>query len=69
MLNGGLNHCRIVAESLGGQRAVDEYTFGSLAVLSDRLERLKGLGKEFANVGFSPEVENLMRRKEAMAVV
>jgi len=42
MLNGGLNHCRIVAESLGGQRAVDEYTFGSLAVLSDRLERLKG---------------------------
>ena len=53
------NHCQIVSESLAGKRAVDEQTFDSLAVLSERLERLRKLSKAFSKVEFSPDVEKL----------
>ena len=62
------NHCQIVSESLSGDRAVDERTFASLSVLAERLERLQELDSAFSGVGFSPDVEALQRRKNAVAI-
>jgi len=45
MIGTDSNHCRIVTESLAGKRKVDEHTFASLAILDERLERLKSLGE------------------------
>jgi len=61
-------HCQIVQESLAHKRMLDERTFASLAVLTDRLERLKKLGKPFSEVGFSPAVEQLRKRQKPVAV-
>lgn len=62
------DHCKIVAESLSGQRAVDEQTSASLAVLSDRLEQVKKLGGAFSNVSFSPDANELARQKSPAVV-
>jgi len=62
------NHCRIVAESLAGEREADEQTFASLAVLSERLERLKAADKAFSSVAFSSAVKKLQSQKNAVAV-
>jgi hypothetical protein len=60
-------HCQVVGASLAGRRAVDEKTYASLAVLSDRLERLRQ-SPVFAGVTFSPHVERLRQHVEAVAV-
>ncbi|KKK52072.1 hypothetical protein LCGC14_3108630, partial [marine sediment metagenome] len=44
------NHFKVVNESLSGQRAVDEDTFSSVAVLAERLERLKRTSNIFSNI-------------------
>jgi hypothetical protein len=62
------DHCRIVNESLNGSRQVDEQVFCSVAVLSERLERLRGLSERFEGISFSPEVEVLMKHKAVVAV-
>ena len=53
------NHFKVVNESLSGQRAVDEDTFSSVAILAERLERLKRTSSIFANITFSPQAEEL----------
>ncbi len=60
--------CRIVNESLSGERETDEQTFASLAILSERLEHLKKFNGLFANVGFSPDVKRLNRQANAVPV-
>jgi hypothetical protein len=62
------NHCRIVGESLAGEREVDEQTFASLAVLAERLERLKAADKTFSSITFSSAVKKLQSQKNAVAV-
>jgi hypothetical protein len=62
------NHCQIVGKSLSGERAVDEQTFVSMAVLSERLEQVKKLGKGLSGVAFSAEAQKLASRKTAVAV-
>lgn len=62
------NYCRIVNESLTGERAVDERTFTSLSILTERLEQLKRLGGFFAHVGFSTDVKKLKSRADAVLV-
>ena len=52
MIETVLNHCQIVGKSLSGEREVDERSFNSLAILSERLERLKKLDKIFAGITF-----------------
>ena len=64
----GSNHCQIVSESLAGKKAVDEQTFASLAVLTERLERLRRLGQAFSKVEFSPDVEKLKSLKDPLPV-
>jgi len=62
------NHCQIVEKSITGERAVDEQTFASLTILTERLQRLKKLGKTFSNITFSPAVKKLTRQKNTVAV-
>ena len=62
------NHRRIVAESLAGKRQVDEQTFASLAVLGERLERLKERNEMFCGVAFSSAVERLQARRSPVMV-
>lgn len=62
------DHCRIVTESLAGNRKVDEHTFASLTVLSERLERVKQFSDVFAGISFSPEACKLQKKINAVAV-
>jgi len=61
-------HCEIVRKTLSCERDVDEQSFASLAVLRERLERLKKLGCAFSSISFSPDVERLVSSKKAVAV-
>jgi hypothetical protein len=63
------NHCQVVRDSMVDQRAVDEQTFASLAVLSERLERLRKLDKAFYGVvEFSPAVKKLKAQNNKVLV-
>jgi hypothetical protein len=62
------SHCRIVRDSLAGERAVDGQTFVSLAVLEERLERLRRLDEAFCDVEFSSAVEKLKNRQPHLPV-
>ena len=62
------NHCEVVRESIAGKKAVDEQTFASLAILSERLERLKKLDKVFSAVEFSSAVKKLKTRNNRVLV-
>ncbi len=53
------DHCEVVNKSLSGKRDVDEQTHASMAVLSDRLERVKKLGEKYARIEFSPSAKKL----------
>ncbi len=68
MIGTDSNHCRIVAESLAGEKGVDEQTLASLAILDDRLERLKKLDEAFSGVACSRAVEQLRSQSSTIAV-
>jgi len=68
MIGTDSNHYHIVAESLAGDKEVDEQTFTSLAILGERLERLKQLDDVFSGVAFSSAVEKLLTQKDLLAV-
>ena len=53
------DHFEIINDSLTGAKQVDEETFSSVAVLAERLERLKRKSDLFDDVTFSPQVEEL----------
>ena len=55
-------HCKVVKDSLDGNRLIDEQTFDSLAVLSERLKRLKGINSAFSDVAFSKAVQKLTKQ-------
>ena len=62
------NHCRIVSTALAGGRGIDEQTFASLAILSDRLSRLRKLDRVFSRVEFSPDVKKLKGQRNAVPI-
>lgn len=68
MIDMEMDHCLIVEQSLNGQRGVDEQTFVSLAILEERMERLRKLSGIFEEIGFSPAVKKLKRHKSVLAV-
>jgi hypothetical protein len=68
MIGTDSNHCRVVAESLAGKREVNDKTLASLAVLDDRLERLRKLGGAFSGVVFSRAVEQLRTQTSTVTV-
>ncbi len=63
-----MENLRIVNESLAGERPVDEQTQAALAILAERLERLKQSSSLFAEIGFSPHAKKLKRRAEAFVM-
>jgi len=52
------NHFEVIKENLEGSRPCDESVFSSVAVLAERLEKLKR-NAMFQGVAFSAEVEEL----------
>jgi hypothetical protein len=68
MIGTDSNHCRIVAESLSGKRETDERTLTAIAVLDERLQRLKKLGGAFSDIVFSSDVEKIRRHEYAIPV-
>ena len=68
MIGTDLNHCQIVRETLAGTRAVDEQSLAALAVLRDKLARLKQTHPAFAGVTLSPQAESLAAQTGPIAV-
>jgi len=68
MLTTKSDHFKVITESLSGARPIDEETFSSVAVLAERLERLKKTSKLFDDVGFSDEVEESASREVTSAI-
>jgi len=68
MLGLSVEHSRIVADSISGARKIDEQSYESAAVLSDRLERLKSLGKAFCGVEFSSTVAQIAEQESKLAI-
>ncbi len=68
MIGTDSNHCRIVAGSLVGEREVDERTFASLAIIGERLERLKEIDGTFSGIEFSPAVDEFQSQKNTITV-
>ncbi len=62
------NHYRIVRESVAGDRPVDEQTCASVAILAERLERLKQSSSLFAGVTFSRHVKGLKCQVESLVM-
>lgn len=62
------SHCQIVARTLAGERGLDEQTFASVAVLAERLERIKSHGGLFSNIEFSPDLQRLRHCSEPLYV-
>ena len=61
-----MENFRIVNECLAGERAVDEQTQAAVAVLAERLERLKASSSLCAGISFSPHVKKLQRQAEVL---
>ncbi len=68
MIEVDMSHSQIVERSLTGERAVDEQTFASLTILSERLEHLKNNDKIYDSVTFSPDVKGLKARNRAVVL-
>lgn len=62
------NHYRVVRRSVEGKTAVDERTMNSIAVLEERLRRLRKLDRIFNEVKFSAAVRKLMREGDRLLV-
>ena len=62
------NHCQIVENCLNGTRPVDEQSMGSMAILGERLERLKKLDSRFNIIDFSPVAKRLAEHKMRLSV-
>ena len=63
-----LNHHETARSSLAGERAIDEATFASIAILESRLKRLRERNEVFADVTFSPAVQKLAAQEAKVAV-
>ena len=68
MLGTECNHFKLITDSLAGDRPTDEDTFSSIAVLAERLQRLKKTNALFDEVGFSELVEDLALREMISAI-
>ena len=68
MIGSESSHCNLLRESIAGSRSVDEDTFASLAILTERLDRVRKSGGAFAGVAFSPQVKKMARKRHVAAV-
>jgi hypothetical protein len=63
-----MDNLRIVNETLTGDRPVDEQTQAAVAILAERLQRLKQSSRLFAGIAFSPHVRKMQERAETLMV-
>jgi hypothetical protein len=68
MIEGDESPCEVMSSRLTGEGITDDRAFASLAILSDRLERVRSIGGAFKKVSFSPAVKRLKNKQEAVAV-
>lgn len=59
---------QVIQDALAGRREADERALAALAVLEERLERIRALGGGFSEVGFSSDIRKLRRNKSLAAV-
>ncbi len=59
MFTSQCDYLKTVNESISGARPIDEDTLSSVAVLAERLERLKKASSLFEDVAFSDDVQEL----------
>ena len=52
-----------VQEAMAKNTDVNDKVLEAMAVLSERLERIKSLGGGFAKIGFSTDAANLLKTK------
>ena len=62
------DHFKIINDSLTGSRSVDEETFSSVAVLAERLEKLKRNSDDFKDITFSDQLEELAQCEMISAI-
>lgn len=53
------DHFKIINDSLTGSSPIDEKTFSSVAVLAERLGKLKRSGDQFKDITFSDQLKEL----------
>lgn len=63
-----MDNIRIVSATLAGDRPVDEQAQTAVAILAERLQRLKQSSRLFAGITFSPQVNKLQRQAEALVM-
>ena len=59
MLIGEFDSFKVLNDSISGHKPIDEDSCSSVSILTERLERLKRSNNLFADVSFSPYVEEL----------
>lgn len=62
------DHFKIINDSLTGSRPLDEETFSCVAVLAERLEKLKRNSDHFNDITFSPRLEELAQCEMISAI-
>ncbi len=68
MITFSIEHSKVVADSIAGARKIDDQTYESVAVLSDRLQRVKLLGKAFEGIELSPTVDQIAEQEAKLAI-
>jgi len=63
-----MDNLRIINEALAGERPMDEQTHAAMAILAERLQRLKQSSSLCADIVFSPHVKKLQRQAEALVL-
>jgi len=59
---------QIIQDALAGRREADEHALAALAVLENRLERVKALGSGYSDIGFSSEAVEFRHNLSLTAV-
>jgi hypothetical protein len=59
---------QILQDALAGRREADGHALAALAVLEERLERIRALGGGFSEVGFSSDVRKLRQNRSLTPV-
>ena len=68
MFQSNVNHYEVVKSALSGNRPVSEQAMASIAVLQERLERVKRYDKIFSRIAFSPSIQKLAKQQDKIPV-
>ena len=68
MCEADLKHYETIRQGLADEAAIDEQTYASIAILQERLERLRATDEIFSDVSFSPALQQLAVRRSEAAV-